>query len=299
MSKKIVNIVSNIRIISDYTSSYINQLLSLSQDNYEIGKIILVCDEISGNTKISNWAAVDSRVILVLEELTDISLLNIEEKTNQWAKLCNQGINESLKFKSDYTFFVEADLTFPFDLLDELVFSNLDICAPVIFLGAGFYDSWGFRDLNGKKIFNLKRCDVFTSPIELSSVGSCVLFRTDIFFSGVRFRGPYDSGLLVGVCNDARILGYRVWMLPHLSIIHPTSSWRKQMWLITEIDIQHLLFTENYKTNIIVPSAYKEFVESAVIKYLGNIKAIPILDCSILIIKNETKRSLSIKILDV
>jgi len=298
MQKKIVNIVSNLRISSDYTAAYINQLLALKQENYQLGKIILVCDDILSSNSVANWTAIDSRVILIQEEKADGAVVTLEEKTLQWASLCNQGIDKSTLHSSDYTLFLEADLTIPFDLVEELVSANLDICAPVIFLGAGFYDSWGFRDLNGNKIFSLQGLDVFYKPVELSSVGSCVLFKTDVFNHGIRFRGPYQTGLLVGVCNDARLFGYNVWMLPHLSIVHPTSAWRNQTWRIIEIEFDHPLFAGKIDCSLMVSGAYQEFVEIEVRKFIEQIKKFSGFNVTISFVKNERSRTLLVKIKD-
>jgi hypothetical protein len=258
--KKIVNIVSNIRVTSNYAKSYINQISSQTEKYYQIGKIILICDDLNSPSEILNWDRLDKRVVLVQENKNDFIFDSIEDKTLQWAALCNQGVESSLIFQSDFTLFIEADLCFPFDLIDQLILKNLDITAPVVFLGAGFYDSWGFRKLDGSKISWIGDVNVHTPPAELSSVGSCVLFRTEIFSRGVRFRGPFQTGLLVGVCNDARELGYKVWALFSVSIIHPTTSWRGQVWKIKRISINlnGKVFVVN--GDYIIAGAYAEFI---------------------------------------
>ena len=38
-----------------------------------------------------------------------------------------------------------------YDLLDQLVANQLDIIAPLVFIGPWFYDSWGFRTLRGER----------------------------------------------------------------------------------------------------------------------------------------------------
>ena len=259
-SKKIVNIISNIRTDSSYAKSYINQISSQTENHYQIGKIVLVCDDLSNPSEILNWGRLDERVVLVQEDKNDYLIESLEDKTLQWATLCNQGIESSLTFQSDFTLFIEADLCFPFDLIDQLILENLDITAPLVFLGAGFYDSWGFRKLDGSKIGWIDNVNVHNPPVELSSVGSCVLFRTEIFSRGVRFRGPFQTGLLVGVCNDARELGYRVWALSSVVIIHPTTTWREQVWKINKISINvdGKVFVSN--VDFIVAGAYAEFV---------------------------------------
>ena len=54
--KKIVNILSNLRCNSSYIKSYINQISSLTEINCEIGKIILVCDDLNSPSEILSWA---------------------------------------------------------------------------------------------------------------------------------------------------------------------------------------------------------------------------------------------------
>ena len=257
---KVVNFVSNIRVDSSYVKSYINQISSLTQKNYEIGKIILICDDLSRPSEVLEWGICDKRVALYQEKKNDYTLDSIEDKTLQWADLCNQGVESSLSFKSDYTLFIEPDLCFPLDLVDQLVFANLDITAPIVFLGAGFYDSWGFRTLDGEKIGGVDGINVHAPLVELSSVGSCVLFKTEIFSRGVRFRGPYETGLLVGVCNDARKLGYKVWALPWLSIVHPTSIWMDQMWRVIKFSINLEDEPLTINVNQLIPGAYSEFI---------------------------------------
>lgn len=273
--KRIVNIISIIRCNSIYAQSYINQISSLAEKNCEIGKIILICDDLISPSPILSWAALDERVVLVHESTNDLVCDSLEDKILQWADLANQGVEASLLFESEFTLFIEADLCFPFDLVDELISANLDIAAPIVFLGAGFYDAWGFRGLDEVKIQRVENLSVISPPIELSSVGSCVLFRAEIFSRGVRFRGPYQTGLLVGVCNDARALGYQVWALSSLAIIHPTSSWREQMWKIKKISIDLKGVAYILKADCMIAGAYAEFIAEPMVELFKNYPEIP------------------------
>jgi hypothetical protein len=269
-NQKIVNILSLVRVDSKYIKSYINQISSLSENNYKVGKIILVCDSILVPSAILEWSKIDDRVFLVEEQTGDTALETIEEKALQWASLCNQGLEALLHFDSDFTLFIESDLCFPYDLIDELILNDVDIIAPVVFIGAGFYDSWGFRNLSGEKIHKVENISVTDPKVELSSVGSCVLFRTEVFSKGVRFRGPYQTGLLVGVCNDARDLGFKVWASPSISIIHPTSSWRDQIWIMDKIHIDAIDVILN--TNCIITSAFSDVIIEATKGILSQVK---------------------------
>jgi hypothetical protein len=241
-NKPTVSIISLIKQDAPYLRSYFSQIESLSERFCIIKSINLVHDNLRDGALSPLLASKqeDQRIRLIPESLSEGIIQTLEEKTLQWATIGNQGIEKALEAESDYILWVEADLCFPYDLLDQLVSLNLDIISPLVYLGINFYDSWGFRDLDGNKIYEFPPKPgkgFFDGPVELSSVGSCVLFRSEIFKKGVRFRGPYETGLLSGVCADARKLGFQVWADPSTCIIHPTSSWRSQVWVISELRI--------------------------------------------------------------
>lgn len=240
--KPSVNIVSLVRQNTPYLKSYFNQIESLTENFCTIKSIVLVHDHLDEDSLSPLFVArqQDKRFHFVPEIVWGNPMRTLEEKTIQWAAIGNQGFEKALETESDYILWVESDLCFPFDLLDQLIPLNLDVVAPIVYLGINFYDSWGFRDLEGRKIYNFSPVPgkgFFDGPIELSSVGSCVLFKSEIFKNSIRFRGPYENGLLAGICQDARALGYRVWADPTTCISHPTSSWRSQIWTVTNLII--------------------------------------------------------------
>jgi hypothetical protein len=267
-AKPSVSIVSLIRQDSAYLKSYFGQIENLSERFCKIDTINLVHDALKDGrlSSLLTEKSQDSRVVLIPEQVSDTKVIDFEEKVAQWAAIANQGVESALEANSDYILFLESDLCFPYDLLDQLAPLNLDIVAPLIYLGINFYDSWGFRDLDGNKIYQFSPQPgkgFFDGPIELSSVGSCVLFKSDIFKRGVRFRLPYDTGLLAGVCIDARKLGYRVWADPTTCIAHPTSSWRHQIWTITSLDITFLNgSTLHLNYSHIISGAYDFFIQA-------------------------------------
>lgn len=107
---------------------------------------------------------------------------------------------------------VEADLSYPDDTMEALLAHDKPIIAPWIYLNSVFYDSWGFRDKNGSRITSIEPYfpNAPHEPIELSSVGSYVLFDTAIFRSNIRFRADYDHGLLIGICQEAAKIGFNL-----------------------------------------------------------------------------------------
>jgi hypothetical protein len=188
--------------------------------------------------RLSAWAEQDQRVTLVQHSIEPVE--DYDDRVRKWAGLANLALEGGLATGADYILWCESDLVLPHDVVAQLVASRVDIVAPAIFLGGMFYDGWGFRGLDGSKFSG----EVPYHPdyrshdlVQLSSVGSCVLFRRDLFDAGVRFRGSYDDGLLVGVCRDAGLLGFRTFMDSRVSILHPTTLWKRQQYKLERVDI--------------------------------------------------------------
>jgi hypothetical protein len=191
------------------------------------------------HARLQAWAAADSRVTLSkvdVEPVTDFA-----DRVSKWAMLGNVAVEQALATDCTHVLWCESDLVLPFDLLDQLLAEPADIVAPAIFLGTLFYDTWGFRGLDGTRFGNeapYHREFRHHARVPLSSVGSCVLFRRALFDQGVRFRGSYDDGLLVGVCRDAAALGFPTYMDSRIAIVHPTSLWKRQQYTLGAVDVQ-------------------------------------------------------------
>jgi hypothetical protein len=189
--------------------------------------------------RLQAWARDDSRVRLSkvdVEPVTDFA-----DRVTKWAALGNAAVEQALQTDCDRLLWCESDLVLPNDLLEQLLPEPCGIVAPAIFLGTMFYDTWGFRGLDGTRFSNFAPYHQefrHHALVPLSSVGSCVLFRREIFDRGVRFRGTYDNGLLVGVCHDAGELGFATFMDSRVAILHPTSHWRRQQYQMTTVDVQ-------------------------------------------------------------
>lgn len=190
--------------------------------------------------RLKAWAREDPRVHLTkvdVEPVTDFA-----DRVTKWAMLGNVAVEQALQTACDRVLWCESDLVLPNDLLEQLVAEPCDIVAPAIYLGSMFYDTWGFRGLDGNRFANVEPYHPefrHHALVPLSSVGSCVLFRREIFDQGVRFRGTYDDGLLVGVCRDAAALGFRTFMDSRVAILHPTSQWRKQQYRMSRVDVEY------------------------------------------------------------
>lgn len=294
----IVNIVTTIRQSADYVPSFLGQVSCLLEKQCLIGTINIVHDNlvVEPSSKLAEFGLSDRRARLIPEKLNDINIQSIEEKAKQWASIANQGLESALSTSPSHILWIEADLCFPLDLLDQLVSRKLDVIAPVVYLGTTFYDSWGFRNLAGKKISNFPSNMHNSGPIELSSVGSCVLFSADIFRSGTRFRGDFENGLLVGVCANARALGFRVWADPSISIVHPTSIWRQQVWKISQMTTIDPLGRKRTISNIggMVPGFYENFIMEWVRRFSGSRKLLSPGVYDLTIIRDPKRREISL-----
>ncbi len=235
----VVSICSTIRQHERYVRSFIAQIEALAQEAWQLGSVNLVCDGRNGivDPVLVAFAHRCPNVHLILEEASDVPAGSMAQKAVQWARIGNQALDAALATPCTHVLYIEADLCFPFDLVEQLIARRVDIVAPVVFLGANFYDSWGFRTLQGQRVSRLGEVNIRGGAIELGSVGSCALIRREVVERGVRFPPRYDDGLFVGLCSAARELGYRVWADPATSIVHPTSSWRRQIWVVEHMRV--------------------------------------------------------------
>jgi hypothetical protein len=236
----VVNICTTLRQDSLYALTFYRQISNLYGSNFSIGTISIVHDAPSPpvSDAFKEFISADPRVNLVQEISSDSEITTLSEKARQWAQLGNQAIEAALETDCSHILYLEADLCVPLDFLEQLIARDVDIVAPVTMLGSTFYDTWGFRDMNGQKISDIQQFPFYSGElVELSSVGSCVLFRSEVFRTGIRLPGVHQNGLLVGVCTQARAAGFRVYADPTVSIIHPTSLWHSQTWKVVNITI--------------------------------------------------------------
>jgi hypothetical protein len=229
-----IAICSIVRDGMGYLPAYRRQLENLNLRDGDSWRLyILEGDSTDGTFDfLKQWEATDPRIKVGRECVGEA--LDKDNRAARLAQAANACINLIPNGSSHtHVLWLEADLCFPPELVTRLLAKDVDIIAPIIYLGGYFYDTWGFRDLKGKKWKSPASSNRNFKPfrlIEMSSVGSCVMFRRAIWDSGIRFRGTYDDGLLVGVCQDARRKGNRVWADTSTAILHPSDVWEKQMW---------------------------------------------------------------------
>jgi len=235
----IVNLCSTIRQGAEYARSFIAQLEVLSTHNFTLGSVNLVCDGAGAivDEHLAAYAQRDPRVRLIQEVDAEGDTFSLQRKAQQWSRIANQAVGAALESPCSHVLYIEADLCFPFDLVDQLVARERDVVAPLVLLGGAFHDSWGFRDLAGRRVTGVGATDVTAEPVPLGSVGSCALIRAEVLQRGARFPPTYDDGLFVGLCAQARALGYRIWADPAVSVLHPTTSWRRQSWFVNDLRV--------------------------------------------------------------
>lgn len=115
---------------------------------------------------------------------------------------------------------VEADLIWQPETLLRLV-ANLDVvdaCAPMSMCGARFYDTWGFRGLDGQMFYGGPPYHPSVAGLtEIGSAGSCIAMREAVY-DVCRF-GATDG--IVGFGADIRKRGFHLYVDPSLSVEHP------------------------------------------------------------------------------
>ncbi len=227
-------ICSLVRDGLEYLPAYRRQLESLILAKGDTWDLYILEGDSSDDSwgYLQGWAAEDKRVHVVQKHIGQAK--EKEDLARKWAAVCNACF-DLIPQDSEHThiLWLEADLSFPSEVPRRLLKHNVDVVAPVIFLGGQFYDTWGFRGLDGKRWSNGAPYHPDYSPgrlLPMSSVGSCVLFSRAILDAGIRMRGTYEGGLLVGMCADAREKGFRVWADTSTAILHPVTHWQRQMW---------------------------------------------------------------------
>lgn len=229
-----VAICSIVRDGMDYLPAYRRQLESLDLPAGLDWRLFIIEGDSRDATHafLQRWASEDTRITIEQEHAGDST--QVQDRAARWARVANACLDLVPRSGAHtHVLWLEADLCFPSELLGRLLAHDVDVVAPIIFLGGLFYDTWGFRDLAGVSWQNSPPFHPNYRPMslmEMGSVGSCVLFRRAVLDTGVRMKGRYEDGLLVGMCRDARALGYKVYADTGTAILHPVDRWEEQMW---------------------------------------------------------------------
>lgn len=124
----------------------------------------------------------------------------------------------------DVLVYVESDLLWDAATVKWLIqialerVGGYDVFAPLVFAGEHFYDTWGFRGLDGERFAPFAPYHSSLNGLtEVSSVGSCLVMRGEAA-RACRIKNDY---CLVGWCEDARAQGFKIAVDPTLRVEHP------------------------------------------------------------------------------
>jgi len=235
-----VNIISNIFQNSNYIDSFFNQIKTLHQNNFKLETVYISTNgpKVTNEKLLKQINEAPFKVEISFDPEIDIDEFQMLERSHKWSMICNKSIFKSLSTFSDFTIFLEADLTYPPDVIDYLVEANVDVVAPVINVGSSFYDSWGYRNLNGEKISDIEffKIDNWQAQDnreylkELSSVGSFLSIKTSFLEKSIRLPIGYEDGMLVGLCLGIKNFNGKIYCRKDICVTHPTSYWRNQLF---------------------------------------------------------------------
>lgn len=207
-------------LFRDVNLPFINRYFAqISKQTYDKIGLYLVEGDSTNNT--FDWLmmyAKHPRVKAILRHTTGQPYHRFQitpERMKALSETANIALDRIARDKwADKILLIESDLLIEDNLIEKLVESNLDVVAPMIYARESFYDIWGFRTLDGQMTtptFNPK------TKMELSSVGSVTLYPAQPIYDGLRF----DDRCMVGLCNDLRERGYKIWVNPQVVVKHP------------------------------------------------------------------------------
>lgn len=182
--------------------------------------------------ELQSWSAIDDRLTIIQHDtgIPHYAHSTRVERMQAVARNGNLGWDAIARDAwGDYALMIESDLLIEPDLLRRLIDrrpTKADIFAPMIWIGVEsdlrFYDLWAYR-INGK-MFQPRPPTWYYSkygdtPFELDSVGSVVLFRMALITGGLRLS---ESECVLGMCNEARTQGHRIFCDPSTNVLHPS-----------------------------------------------------------------------------
>ena len=137
------------------------------------------------------------------------------ERWKQIAYVCNT-LLDSLP-QAGNLIYVEADLIWAAETMTHLLgdLTIVDAVSPLVYQRDRFYDTWGFRFLDGTHIGS--------SPVrheglkKILSAGSCIAMRPEVYRE-CRFT---DDEAIVGFCKEMHAEGFKLYADTDLRIEHP------------------------------------------------------------------------------
>jgi len=172
---------------------------------------------------LTAWQAADNRVTLVKCTTGQPHYGSIIHpgRFAVLAQVFNTGLDAVDLEWSTHVLMLPSDIAYAPDLLQRLLAHDVDMVAPLIWLGDIFYDTWGFVHA-GRHFTNFRRAEADWrgehTLLPMDSVGGVLLMRSEVLRAGCRYS-PEDVDR--GLCRAARGLGFRVWADPMTGVEHP------------------------------------------------------------------------------
>lgn len=201
----------------------------------ELLRLYLVEGDSRDNTlaELRAWAVEDERITVTTHN-TGLPRMRHTPHKDRVAGLASTG-NAALDALADdnwgdYGLLIESDLIYCPDVIRSLLSNRPHpdaVVSPYIWIpGEGdylqFYDIWAFRMTNCKMFRPYQplwyQVHMPPEPFEINSAGSMVLFPVGPILDGVRY--PLDKAIM-GICNQYRELGYKIYADPKTNIFHP------------------------------------------------------------------------------
>lgn len=202
--------------------------------NDEFDELVVVHDSKNGFDVSRIPASIKHKTTFLFEGEKPHSFENLDQRSRFWAGAVNKGVRQALYNKPEFILFIESDLCFPFDLIPNLRKKCVGVIAPVIWLGNKFYDTWAYTQ-NGQPVSSESIIKSgFDDDQQLDAAGSVLMIKAEnIHYS--RSCPWYENGLIKGFC-----LGLKKRLIPvqidhSTCVIHPTTSWRNQVWFVSSI----------------------------------------------------------------
>lgn len=222
-------LASAFRDSSSYLSRYFEQVIALSDALHERGDT-LMCLWGEGDSTDNTLRMLNGARYRIKAEVIDVahggpiygSVVNAE----RFRQLAHVGrtIFDALPRAADVFVWVESDLIWQAETILGLIDDKVDVVAPRILMhhawgsDDAFYDVWAFR-CEGRHFSAVPpyhSTNDGKSLVAVDSVGSCVVFDPRYIQ-----QVTMDDRVLVGICEDIRSIGGKIWFDPTVPpVIH-------------------------------------------------------------------------------
>lgn len=208
-----------------YLANFIEQVDALDYPHAQLRIVCVEGDSVDDTWEyLGDWAQEDKRVTLRKCDTGQRKYPSIvhPDRFALLAQVFNTALDAVDLIWSDYVLFTPSDVRFDADVLTRLLAHEVDMVAPMFWLGDIFYDVWGmiYRGENFTHFTRQWAADNFKGALlEMDTIGGMILMHADVLRAGCRYTpAEVDQGL----CREAQAEGFRCWLDTDTHIEHPT-----------------------------------------------------------------------------